>query len=164
MAEITYERLTELLSYDASNGLFTWKRDVRGGVKAGQRAGTKHKDGRIYICIDCKRYFAHRLAWLYVNKSFPVHNIDHINGINSDNRIENLRDITQQGNTENIRKPKSTNKSGYLGVCWDKQRNLWIARVTKNGKAVYAGHYETPEHAHRAYLIIKRSIHEHCTI
>jgi len=53
------------------------------------------KIGYIIIKINRKDYQAHRLAWLYEYGNFPKQTIDHINRIKTDNRICNLRDVSQ---------------------------------------------------------------------
>ncbi len=124
MSALTRERLKELLDYDPATGIFVWKVD-RGNnrVKVGSAAGGGGDDGRGYnrIMIDGKSYRSHRLAWLDVYGSFPPDMIDHINGIRDDNRIENLRAVSNQENSRNVNK-STNNTSGYLGVCWDKHK------------------------------------------
>ena len=90
---ITQEELKELLDYNPETGLFTW--NVYNNIKNKTTAGT-FNDGYIQIKIKQKIYQAHRLAWLYVYGEWPKGQIDHINGIRDDNRIENLRDVTNR--------------------------------------------------------------------
>lgn len=66
--------------------------------------------------------------------------VDHINGIRSDNRIENLRIVKNSENSKN-QKRKSTNKSGMTGVSWDTQTQRWRAHITVNGKMISLGRY-----------------------
>ena len=99
-AEITQLRLKELFSYDESSGIFTRILGHKNGIKAGSVAGCtqKHRKPYLVIRIDRKLYLCHRLAWLYVHGVFPVGVIDHINGDGFDNRIANLRDVTNEQN------------------------------------------------------------------
>ena len=94
----------------------------------------------------------------------PKQNIDHINGIRDDNRIENLRDVSQKINLQNKRNPNANSTSKFLGVCWHKSRNKWQSQIAVNGKDKYLGLFETAELAHEAYLIAKRELHEGCTL
>lgn len=48
---------------------------------------------------------------------WPKDQLDHINGVRDDNRIENLREVTSQQNNFN-RKPNSNSTSNYKGVSW----------------------------------------------
>lgn len=130
---ITQKRLKDVLEYDADTGVFTW-RFGRPKAKAGSIAGGKNWKGYWLICVDGKRYRAHRLAWLYVYGLMPKHQIDHINHDKFDNRIENLREVTNAENHKNV-KLASNNKSGYSGVSFCKLKQKWTARI-KDG-AVY---------------------------
>ena len=91
---IDVKYLKEILDYNESTGIFTWKvkRNSFGGkVAPGAIAGSKKDDGGyIRIVIDQKKHYAHRLAFLYVHGYIP-NVIDHLNGNTFDNRIENLR-------------------------------------------------------------------------
>jgi len=96
--EITQEYLKTLFDYVDGN-LVT--KTTRGCLKTGTIAGTIKTDLYRSIVIDRKSYCAHRLIWLYVYGKFPDNYIDHINHDRSDNRIENLRDVTISENNRN---------------------------------------------------------------
>jgi hypothetical protein len=161
--ELTVEQLKDTLDYDADTGVFVWKIRPSKAVKAGDVAGcTEKRIGYITIGIAKRIYKAHRLAWLYVYGSWPKGLIDHINGNKADNRIENLREVFADGNSQNVRKPNRRNKSGFMGVIWF--QNKWRASVSVNGKSKWLGDYSTPEEAHQVYLEAKRKYHAACTI
>lgn len=63
--ELTAERLRALLFYRPETGIFFW-REARGGVMAGDPAGCIDYRGRIRITVDGGKYFASRLAWIYM--------------------------------------------------------------------------------------------------
>jgi calcineurin-like phosphoesterase family protein len=88
--------------------------------------------------------------------------IDHINGIKTDNRIENLRNVSQRCNIENVLKPRKHNKSKVLGV--RKSKYGFYSSLAHDKKTIYLGHYKTAEEAHNVYLEAKRQLHEGCTI
>lgn len=161
---ITQIQLKDVLLYDSKNGLFYWKISPSTHIKIGTIAGRTSNKGYRQITIKGRQYSSHRLAWLYVYGSFPKGCIDHINGIRTDNRIDNLRDVDEQTNLQNLRKSRKNNKTGYLGVCWDKQQNSYKAAVKKNGKSFHLGYFDDPKIAHEAYIQAKRKIHEGCTI
>lgn len=103
-------------------------------------AGYIDDKGYISINIDYKRYRAHRLAWLYVEGYWPEYEIDHINMVKTDNRWCNLRHVSHYCNTKNVHK-KSNNKSGVVGVCYDKNFKKWRSQITINNEFKYLGSY-----------------------
>jgi hypothetical protein len=70
-----------------------------------------------------------------------------------------LREADNALNMQNQRRPNRANKSGYLGVCFNKSAGKWQAAIGVNKKVRYLGLYQTPEAAHRAYLTAKRELH-----
>lgn len=77
--------------------------------------------------------------------------VDHINRNRADNRKENLRCCTRFENNLN-RGKRSTNKSGVIGVHYDKKRNKWIANITYNKKRIFIGRYKTKQEAVKARI------------
>lgn len=158
---LTHARLQALLSYDATDGQFRYV-GTRGPKGAGSSAGTTTTHGYIAIKIDGFMHKAHRLAWFYVNGHWPENDIDHINGIKSDNRIANLRDVTRRVNVENKRKARADNQLSMLGV--SPRRNRFRAAIHVCGHHKHLGYFDTKEEAQAAYLNAKRSLHEGVTI
>lgn len=156
---LTAAYLRSLLRYDESTGEFTWIVGQRTGMKAGCIVST----GYIKINIDKVTYLAHRLAWLYMHGEWPKHHIDHRNGNGSDNRFLNLRDGSQQFNTQNKRRAQSNSTTGILGVSFH-HTGKYRARVGLNGKEIHLGVFDTIEEAQAAHLRGKRALHAGCTI
>jgi hypothetical protein len=152
---LTLERLKELLHYDPETGIFT-RRITRRGVPAGQVAGSVSGDGHLRAKLDNLPYLCHRLAWFYVNGTWPTL-IDHINGDPKDNRIANLRDASHAVNMQNRQRPHKNNRSGFLGIRFI--ANRWRASISLNGKVHNLGRYKTPEEAQAAYFSAKRFMH-----
>lgn len=161
-SNLTAQQLRKLLSYDPLTGVFTRRVSTSHNARAGDIAGSAHPKGYSCISVLGKPFLAHRLAWLYVYDEWPSENIDHRNGDRTDNRIDNLRQLTVMANAENTRQPHRDNKSGYLGVV--KRRSKWLAVIQANGKYTRIGLFDTPELAHEAYLAEKRKNHKACTI
>jgi hypothetical protein len=138
MKKLTQKRLKELLDYDPETGIFKWKKSKSNRVKNGSIAGYENILGYIEIRVEGKPYLGHRLAWFYVYSYFPECGLDHKNRIKSDNRIKNLREITQQCNSRNCGLSKN-NTSGVTGVHWSKRERRWISQIMVNRKLKYLG-------------------------
>lgn len=76
--------------------------------------------------------------------------VDHINNNRSDNRRENLRICNKKQNGSNVG-IKKNNKSGYIGVSWDKRCEMWSADISPRGKHILIGHYSNIIDAAKAY-------------
>lgn len=137
---ITQEELKEILFYEPSTGIFTWK-VKRGNIRAGQVAGSIHAQGYIPIGINGKIYQAHQLAVLYMTGSWPKGGVDHINRNRSDNRWKNIRELSQQGNLRN-QGLSSRNTSGITGVSWIARRGKWQAQIKVDRKQIGLGLYD----------------------
>lgn len=164
MLPICHERMSDILDYDKETGVFTWKIKASKKTIIGSEAGCPTAYGYVRIKIDGITYAAHRLAWFYINRSWPCGQIDHINGVRTDNRAVNLRDVSRSINQQNQRASQRGNKSGLLGVSWSNKDKKWWSRISVNGKFNYLGSYDSPEDAHAAYVAAKRQMHEGCTI
>lgn len=159
---LTADRLREVLRYDPETGVFTWL-VCMSNARSGAVAGGVRADGYWRIGVDKIVYLAHRLAWLYVNGEWPSNQIDHIDGSRSNNRINNLRDVSNDVNQQNRRWARSDNiSSGLIGV--GMKRGKWRARIQVGGVLRQIGTFDTPEEAHAAYLDAKRRLHVGCTI
>lgn len=153
---ISQELLKELLNYNPETGVFTWL--ARGDKYfqsplaakswnnrfAGKEAGTSHSNSTsrtryVSITLFQKQYRAHRLAWLYVYGESPRYKIDHINGDGADNRIANLRDVTDSVSAKNMPMLKR-NKSGVTGIHWCKITEKWCAMI-HSGKTKNLGYF-----------------------
>ena len=95
-------------------------------------------------------YKAHNKDWDIKDNS-NLNWIDHINRDSTDNRIENLRILTNQQNQWN------TNAKGY---CWDNLANKWRSQIRLNGKVKHLGYFEKEKDAKQAYLKAKEVYHK----
>jgi hypothetical protein len=165
-ADLTAQRLRELVHYDPQTGSFTRLQARCTVAQAGTVAGYAAAEGYRRFMVDRKTYLLHRLAWLYTYGEWPKYQIDHINGIRDDNRLCNLRDATPSINRQNMRavKPERIN-SGLMGAFFDSRGGgRWYSAITVNGRRKHIGMFKTPEDAHTAYLEAKRKLHPGCTI
>lgn len=158
---VSIDRLRQLFHCDAGSGLLTWKVS-RGRKRAGSPAGCLHKTlGYLVVNVDGEQFLAHRIVWAMTYSKWPMHFLDHIDGDRANNQIVNLRDVTQQINAQNRSKPGSHNKSGYLGVAFQKRTGMYEAQIKDaDGKTHRLGSFNSPELAHEAYIEAKLELHE----
>ncbi|MFN3833410.1 MAG: HNH endonuclease signature motif containing protein [Allorhizobium sp.] len=159
MAELTFAEVDALLKYEPETGKLFWKArtpDMFASIPtrtaehscsnwnaryAGQEALTNvnahgYRRGRVG-----KRYLlAHRVIWLLHTGSWPAGDIDHIDGVRTNNRLQNLRAVTRQQNMRN-QKTRSTNTSGAQGVSWDRRQGQWCVNIMVNGKNLHYGYF-----------------------
>ena len=131
MFELTAEYIRSILDYNPETGVFTWKVG-RKGVKKGAIAGKIQASGYMRIMVEGKRYYAHRLAWLYHYGECPKGHLDHKDRDPANNAISNLRECTNGENQHNSTKCWGSSK--YRGVSWHKKANKWIAHIGVNKK------------------------------
>ena len=121
--QLTEAQMQELLmrmkknyTYDAATGRLTSSR--LGRVIRGKKLGRWG-----YLCVLCslgKRQvfvYLHHAVWAVCKGCFPVEQIDHINGDKHENRIENLREVSDRENKLNMLYPWKPNAvTGLPGV------------------------------------------------
>lgn len=163
-----------LISYDAQTGLFVWRHrpeSMFATTHAAKAWNTKFASERAFTHLDSNGYFdgrifrklyrAHRIAWAVSYGEWPDGHIDHINGIRSDNRLENLRVVDgQKENAKNLRLSKN-NTSGVTGVYLDRSRNLWVANIREGRKTYYLGSYRSINEAAAARKAAERRLGFH---
>lgn len=116
---------------------------------------------RVHLTFDdggSHNVAAHRIVFALTHGYWPPDEIDHRNGVRSENKIVNLREATHAENGQN-RKRRSDNTSGYPGVSWSKEDRKWRAMIMVSERAVYLGHFDTPEQAFARYLAAKAELH-----
>jgi hypothetical protein len=162
----TQKILLELLRYDPESGLLYWRsrslewfkvvtdqttinaRSRWNARHAEKVAFTSNSRGYYTGSILAKNYFAHRVIWKMVHGVEPKV-IDHINGNGLDNRITNLRSVSQSINCRNAR-TKSNNTSGINGVSLHADTGKFRANLTVDGKQHHLGLFSTVGEAEAA--------------
>lgn len=136
-----HDYLKSILNYDPDTGVFKWKVYRNQHSQIGMIAGSLHHTGYLIIM----KYGAHRLAY-YMHYGVDPKDleIDHINGIRTDNRIQNLRLSTEITSAQN-RKQRKDNKSGHKGVhiyiCANGEK-MYKVIITVNKKQKHLGYYK----------------------
>lgn len=152
---MTQDKLKSILHYNPDTGVFTWIIDSH-KAKAGDIISTVN-NGYVRPTINNKRYYAHRLAWLYMTGEFPKQ-IDHIDLNKINNKWENLRLANDSQN--NFNKDKTIlNTSGFKGVSWYKNANKWRAEIKAYGKRLRIGYFTSIEDAAAAYKEAAKKLH-----
>lgn len=159
------ELLRKLLRYDPDSGLMFWRErssEMFSSERISKGWNKKYSGKPAINSPDTHGYLmgtlcgwslprAHRVAWALATGAWPEDEIDHINGVRSDNRLVNLRPATRSQNRANIDKSWS-NKSGYKGVRLDARSGKWRAQITKDGISTFLGTFDSPEDANSAYV------------
>ena len=108
---------------------------------------------QVYLCKEGKKKI-HSIHRLIGNAFIPnpdnLSDIDHINQVKTDNRIENLRWISSANNLRNRKKWEGTT-SKFQGVSWHKHNNKWTAQIKLNGRKKHLGYFETEEEAYSVW-------------
>jgi hypothetical protein len=143
--------LRSALHYDPDTGIFTWVRDSSKWMhNGGQIAGCVDDRGRVLIHFKGVQYKAHRLAWAYVHGYWPPDEIDHKNGIVSDNRLKNLRPATRLQNGKNRKALRG--KLSAKGVSWNVKAQRWVASIRVDNVGIYLGSFMSEAEGRAAYI------------
>jgi hypothetical protein len=107
----------------------------------------------VQLIIEGKTYRirGHRFAWYLHYGHLPINSIDHIDGNRSNNKIDNLRDVTVQQNQWNHTKAK--------GYSWHKASNKFSSQIKIDGKMKHLGLFNTEQEARNSYLKAKEIYH-----
>jgi len=156
--EAAYHRAAAFIDYNPETGEMVWRRRDGGdrhtkawNTKYARRAaGSLSGVGYLYIRVAFGgRQFlllAHRLAWLIVHGRLPAHEIDHLNGDRTDNRLANLREATRVENQRNL-SLRRDNTSGHVGVGWHRQSRKWRVQINVDGRVRHLGLFDRKEDA-----------------
>lgn len=152
------ELLRKLLRYDPKTGKLFWRERVPNMFEGGKGtpehscakwnarfSGTEaftsiDSKGYLMGCVNCFKAKSHRVIWAMHYDQWPINQIDHINGVRYDNRIENLRLVTNRQNARNQRK-NTRNTSGFVGVYYCKASQKWKGQINDNNGKRHLGYF-----------------------
>lgn len=135
-------------AYDENSGNLIWKVKPCDKVMIGDKAGHMERDGYIRVRLHKRNYPAHCIIWEMHNGPIPEgYQIDHIDHVRSNNRLNNLRLVTHKENQRN-QKLNKRNTSGFSGIYWEKAMNKWRVRIMgDNGARLTIGYFENKDDA-----------------
>jgi hypothetical protein len=149
------DTLRQLLRYEPETGKLFWRERPESFFGTAHHCATwntRYAGKETFVTNQNKGYkaggvfdirlLAHRVILAMVNDEWPAGDVDHINGIRSDNRLSNLRVVSRTVNMRNAKKPK-TNTSGVIGVAWYAPRRKWRASIMVDKSSVHLGYFAT---------------------
>ena len=161
----TYAQVNHALALDPVTGDLTHKVGKampNGGFRAfpGDSAGSGRAGSHGYRQITVCGYtcLAHQVFWLLAHRQWPTLQIDHINGVKTDNRLNNLREANSSQQQQNVC-ARSHNQSGLLGAHFHRAKGKFRSRITVDFKVHNLGTFDTAEEAHEAYQAAKAQLH-----
>lgn len=159
------DELRKQIAYDPITGVLTRiSKPYRSKAKLGPIQGSQKKEGHLKVTIaGVERYF-HQIAWFLHYGVWSTMIIDHRDCDPTNNRINNLREVTKVGNLLNQRKAHHHSKSGLLGAHYRPDKKKYSAEIQSNGVKHRLGFFDTAEEAHMAYICAKRNLHATCTL
>lgn len=148
---ITAENVRDIFDYDPLSGVFKWKVRPRSRTMIGDQAGTADPKGYVAVVYKRKRYYCHRLAWLWMTGDWPPEEIDHRNRQRGDNRFANLRCATSAQNKQNMA------RAGQPGVRFFQGRH--VARICADGREIHLGRFRELHDAIAARVAAETRLH-----
>lgn len=141
-----------LFDYDPEEGVLIWKekpinefrfaRDYKAWMTkhAGRKVTYRDSNGYVRVFINGRLWLAHRIIWMWNYGYLPELQIDHIDHNRQNNRLENLRLVTQSQNNANSRLSLRS-VTGVTGVTWHTPSKRWRATINLNKKFIEIGRY-----------------------
>lgn len=157
--------LKELVDYQ-SGGLLIWRKrselsrtDKTFNTKfSGNKVGSVAKTGYLETRIKGTAWLVHRLVFLFHHNYLPD-NVDHINGIKTDNRIENLRSCTVAQNMHNAKGKSSKTNDLPKGVFYDR-RGRYRVQISYNKKIYWGGYHSDIDEAVTSCNNLRMKLHK----
>lgn len=137
--------------FDYKDGNLYWKIKPSLAVNVGDKAGTLTSYGYIVVRHKNKKIMAHRVIFQMFHGYIPKE-IDHINRIKTDNRIENMKEVNRSENNLNKNAQKN-NKIGIKNVSWHKASKKWVVQF----KGKYIGCYANLDDAKKVACFLQKN-------
>ena len=131
---------------------------IEGGMVNGYRQTAFRING-----IGRTYKFSQLVAMAFLNHIPDGNNlvVDHINGIKDDDRLVNLRIVTNRSNTSTcFRSNEDSFSSKYVGVSWSNENLRWVAKISYNGTSIHLGYFDNEIEASNVYQSALKRIKE----
>lgn len=149
--EMMYELVRQLFTYDPVTGKLVRRITSSSRAVKGVEVGCKNRAGYLVVNITTKDgprvYYVHRIIWLWMTGEWPMGVIDHKNRNTSDNRWDNLRDVSYSENLHN--------KHVEAGVYWAPRDKVWVATICVDGVKKHIGQSVDRDKAEAMYREVK---------
>lgn len=173
----TPEELRQLLRYEPETGKLFWKerpaemfnpgntsREARCSTwnkrYSGKEAFTAKNRYRYHVgALFDRVMMAHRVAWAIHSGEWPHEEIDHIDGVRSNNAYSNLRLASRAENCRSMAQSAGA-VSRYRGVSRDPKTGRWTAKICVNLHQKHLGRFDTEEAAYAAYVSASKALHK----
>ena len=149
-----YEEISKVIELRGDGELIRKARVDAAGKKRKEEpvenTGTD-KDGYLTVSVNGRMDRYHRVvACLAFKMDIPPGiEVDHIDGIRTNNSPDNLRFVTKRENCQN----RIEHRTGRLVGCYfDKSQDRWRAQIWINDKRYHLGLYKTELEGHQAYM------------
>ena len=159
VAELTFEQISEVVSYNSDAGTFHWKISVGKNIKAGSSCGTwkgirSKTTGEmrkyLYIVYLGREMTASRVAWLLYYGEWPKTVVQFVDGDNTNFKIDNLKlamfeskRIVKDGRKQHAMSKDAQRHYGlkrHYGITLTEYAAMY---TTQNGKCAICGQPET---------------------
>ena len=141
MNTLMQENLLDIFEY--KDGELYFKKRLGSRTKMNEPSGNIYNTGYKRVHLLGKKYYIHRLIWLYHNGYMPEF-IDHIDGNKLNNKIENLRACSKSQNGFN-QKPRKNNTSGVKNLYWSSHFKKWLVKLQINNVVKHIGYFVDKE-------------------
>lgn len=156
---IDIQTLREAVAYNPETGELTWKERPESHFASNiifrrwntRYAGTKaftatNRGGYHHGSVNKVTLYAHRVAFALRHGRWPSEQIDHVNGDRTDNRAENLREVSNSENHRNRPARKDMDSDAVFGVSRSANGTRWKVQIGA-GKNKYLGTFDTKAEA-----------------
>ena len=156
-----YEGLYQVSTFGRVKSLTREVKHWRGGLRIIKEKVLRTKSkAKTYLTVTlCNEGIettrqVHQLVAIAFLNHIPCGNkieVDHINSIKLDNRLENLQILSSREHKSKTAKQTVNKTSVFTGVSWEKQQSKWKAQIQFNGKKKHIGLFVSETDASDAY-------------